>query len=170
MNQYEMEADELRHFFAQDEICVLAVGWFYLFFGGALSATSGLLLALHYTTLDTHYSFLLFLGIISGFVYLILGWGMRHFGPWSRSPARFAAFVMLFIFPIGTLAGLFCYVLLRERSHETIFSNRYRALLFARPHLERHSTLIPASIGILTGICLTLLGLIYGTEIHTLMR
>lgn len=144
---------ELRRYYAQDEACILAVGWFYLFFGSLLFSlsTCGIVASIMQPNLAL--GFMSFCFFMVSFAYILLGWGMRYFDPWSRKPARFAAVVMLFIFPVGTPTGIICYYLLKTRSHEDVFSHKYRALLLADPSQQKyHATWIPILCGNLFGL------------------
>lgn len=155
-----MSDSELRKYYAQDEICVQAVSWFYLFFGSLLGTLS---LTSLYVSLELGNVVLVFMSFITSLtslVYILIGWGMRHYDPWSRLPARFAAFVMMFIVPLGTLTGIVCFILLKERSHEDIFSSKYRAIHFSTPH---NSLVLSVWVSLLTG---TLTGLLLALSVY----
>ena len=100
--------------------------------------------------------------LILGIVFVMLGWGMRHYDPWSRNPARFAAFVMMFFVPLGTLIGITCFCLLKKRANKEIFTNKYHAILLRDPlRKESYKLWLPMLIGALTAILLTLAGVWY---------
>ncbi|MGJ8672826.1 hypothetical protein [Rubritalea sp.] len=146
---------ELRSYYAQDEICVLAVGWFYLFFGSLLFSLSSFGFLASYIMQSLAVCFISFCFFMVSFAYILLGWGMRYFDPWSRKPARFASIVMMFIFPVGTPTGIICFYLLKTRSHEDVFSQKYRSLLLADPAQEKyHATWVPIISGTLAGLIL----------------
>ncbi|MFC5050809.1 hypothetical protein ACFPK9_09295 [Rubritalea spongiae] len=146
---------ELRSYYAQDEVCVLAVGWFYLFFGSLLFSVSSFGFVVSYLLQSLALGFISFCFFMVSFAYILLGWGMRYFDPWSRLPARFAALVMMFIFPVGTPTGLICYYLLKTRSHEDVFSVKYRSLLLVDPSQDKyHATWIPIITGTISGLTL----------------
>lgn len=153
----KMSDFELRSYYAQDEICVQAVSWFYLFFGSLLGTLS---LSSLCVTLDMENPVLIFMSFITllaSMTYIVLGWGMRHYDPWSRLPASFAAFVMMFIIPLGTLTGIICFVLLKQRSHEDIFSQKYRTILYSAPHTQLGlSVWVSMLTGVVTGLLLAL--------------
>jgi hypothetical protein len=148
---------ELRDYYAEDEVCVLAVGWFYLFFGSLLFATSSVGIAVSLLEEQITLGFISFCFFMVCFAYLLLGYGMRRFEAWARRPAHFAAIVMICIFPIGTPTGIICYYLLNRRSHEDVFSKKYHDLVAASPMLEKHhAAWIPIVGGMLSGITLAL--------------
>jgi hypothetical protein len=149
----EMSNIELRNHYAQDEICVQAVAWLYLFSGSFVGVLSLIILKF---AIELHHLLLVCMNIsilLVASVFVLLGWGMRHYDPWSRTPARFAAFVMMVFVPIGTLIGIICFFLLKQRAHEDIFSNKYHAILLSDPlHGKYQTTWLPMVVGALTAI------------------
>ncbi|MFC4992268.1 hypothetical protein [Rubritalea tangerina] len=153
----EMNDQQLRRHYAQDEICVQVVAWFYLFFGSSLATISLILLWLSIEIDNVITSFMSFSALLAALVYQLIGWGMRHYDPWSRAPARFAAIVMMFFIPLGTLTGLLCFSLLRTRADEAIFTTKYRAILLSEPNQGKYLSLwLPIVFGTLTGLLLAL--------------
>lgn len=150
-----MSDSELRHYYAQDEVYVRAVGWFYIYFGSLMLGLSLLALALALLASKLAFACASFSTLMVSITYVVLGWGMRHLDPWSRRPAYLAAIVMMVLFPIGTLAGLICFYLLKERSHKEIFSHKYRGLLLSDDAGALYqATWIPMLMGVITAVAL----------------
>ena len=153
----EMSNIELRNHYAQDEICVQAVAWLYLFSGSFVGVLTLVLLKL---AIDAQNLLLIFMSsftLIIVMIFILLGWGMRHYDPWSRTPARFAAIIMMFFVPIGTIIGALCFFLLKQRAHKDIFTNKYHAILLSDPLHGKYKTMwLPMVIGALTAILMTL--------------
>ena len=153
----EMSNLELRNYYSQDEMCVQAVAWLYLFSGSFVGVLALVFLKF---AIDIHHLLLIFMSfftLIIGIIFVLLGWGMCHYDPWSRTPARFAAVVMMFFVPLGTLIGIICFFLLKQRAHKEIFTNKYHAILLSDPlHSKYHKLWLPMLIGALTAILMTL--------------
>lgn len=153
----EMSDLELRSYYSQDEICVQAVAWLYLFCGSFVGVLTLVLLKF---AIDIHHLLLIFMSffaLLVSSIFIILGWGMRHYDPWSRTPARFAAIVMIFFVPLGTLIGIICFFLLKKRAHKEIFTNKYHAILLSDPLQKKyHQLWVPMLIGALTATLMAL--------------
>jgi len=153
----EMSNIELRNHYAQDEVCVQVVAWLYLFGGSFVGVLTLVLLKV---AIDIQHLLLIFMSsftLIVAITFVLLGWGMRHYDPWSHTPARFAAIIMMFFVPLGTLIGILCFFLLKERAHKEIFTNKYHAILLSDPlHKKSYKLWQPIVIGALTAIVMAL--------------
>lgn len=153
----EMSNLELRNYYSQDEVCVQSVAWLYLFSGSLVGVLALVFLKVAIDTSHLLLIFMSFFTLIIGIIFVLLGWGMRHYDPWSRTPARFAAIVMMFFVPLGTLIGIICFFLLKERAHKEIFTNKYHAILLSDSlHSKYHKLWVPVLTGALTAILITL--------------
>ncbi|MEO1858061.1 MAG: hypothetical protein ABGY95_11965 [Rubritalea sp.] len=153
----EMSDLELRNYYSQDEICVQAVAWIYLFSGSFVAVLTLVFLKLSTDIDHLLLQFMSFCTLIVSVVFVLLGWGMRNYEPWSRTPARFAAIVMMFFVPLGTLVGIICFFLLKERAHREIFTVKYHAILLSDPLQNKyHKFWVPILIGATTASLITL--------------
>lgn len=127
-----MSDTQLRRFYARDEICVMAIGWYYLFLGGLLASCATILLWLGFRIELFLLSCIGTTVLLVSSMYFIIGYGLRNFDPWSRTPARVASLVAMCLIPVGTVTGLCCFVLLKKHSSTEIFSNKYRGVLLSQ--------------------------------------
>ena len=154
----EMSDLDLRNYYAPDEMCVQAVAWLYVFLGTFTGVLTLLVLKVATDIRCLPLIFMSLFTLIIAIIFVLVGWGMRHYDPWSRTPARFAAIVMMFFAPIGTLIGIICFCLLKERAHEEIFTNKYHTILLSDPqHSKYHKIQVPIFLGALTAILMALL-------------
>jgi len=120
---------EVRSRFILYEVKVIAVGWFYYFLATfLLSLVAGILLLVDFSQKEGT-EFLIILLSISSVLFYIIGYGMRKLLEWARLPSLLAAIVGMFFFPFGTIAGIYCFLLLRKSIAKEMFSERYRKLL-----------------------------------------
>ena len=119
----------VRSRYIREEVRIIAVGWFYYCMAAfQLAMVLGIFLFV-----DFEQAHMVELGVailvVLSVLFLVTGYGMRHFLEWARLPSIVAAVVGMFMFPIGTLAGFYCVLLLRKSIVVEIFTPRYRKLL-----------------------------------------
>jgi len=107
----DLEPTVLRERFRNEEMTLLAVGWFYYFFGGLLATIGVVLVALYFVFSQMLLAALGGGCLIIGTVYIITGYGLRRFEVWARVPSIVAALVAIVIPPVGLLAGVVCFYL-----------------------------------------------------------
>jgi mannose/fructose/N-acetylgalactosamine-specific phosphotransferase system component IIC len=90
--------------------------------------------------------------IVTAILFAVIAYGMRHFYEWARRPSMVAAIVGMCMIPFGTLAGIYCLILLRKASSMQIFTTRYRELV-ARENYRSMGWLAWTS-GCLLAVCL----------------
>lgn len=152
-----LNADELRKQFAYDEVCILAVGWFYYYLGSLLLGLTGLAAWIYFILDLKPFILSTFICLLAGILYIIIGYGLRNFDTWARIPSIVAGYTAMFLFPVGTLAGGVCIYLLHGHAIQEIFSNEYRtAYSIACKKLPRFGWL-GITLGLLTGSTITLL-------------
>ncbi len=157
MHSEHLEPRALRERFHKEEMTVLAVGWFYYFFGSLL-ATLGLVLVCSYFLWGK-----LALGLIGavcfiiGPVYIITGYGLRRFDIWARVPSIVAALVAIVIPPAGLLAGAVCLYLLSRNAVREIFTLQYQTAVISEGEIISHYGWLAVVGGVLSGLSLTLL-------------
>lgn len=121
--------DVIRGRYIREEVCILAVGWFYYCMASfQLGATAGLFLFPTFDDPRLVYGGAVLLST-TALLYITIGYGMRHFYAWARIPSMFAAVVGMFMVPIGTIAGAYCIFLLRKSIVSEIFTPRYAQLV-----------------------------------------
>jgi len=144
----------LRERYSRDEVTVLAVGWFYYFFGGLLTAIGCCLLGLALWSAQVIFFVPAAVGLIIGPVYVIVGYGLRCFEPWSRIPGIVAAIVAIAIPPAGTLAGLVCLFLLKQRASKEMFTANYQTAIISGGEVIRHFGWLGLIGGLFSGVTL----------------
>lgn len=153
---------ELRQRYARDEICVLAVGWFYYYLGSLLLGLIGLVCWLHFSFQFEPFLLSNILCLLAGSLFILIGYGIRNFDAWARAPSIVAGYVAMFLFPVGTLAGGVCVYLLHSHAIKEIFSDRYRnAYAVAHEGLPRFGWL-GLTLGFLTGLSLWAVAFFFG--------
>ena len=155
-----LEYGGLRERFRNEEMAVLAVGWFYYFLGSLLATLGGVLLV---GGLFWDRSLVGFLGaacMIIGPVYIITGFGLRRFDVWARVPSMVAAFVAIAIPPVGLLAGAVCLYLLRRNAVKEIFTLQYQTAVMSEGEIIGHYGWLAVVGGVLSGVTLSLFGLL----------
>ena len=153
-----LEPMDLRERFRNEEMTVLAVGWFYYFFGSLL-ATIGLACVAGYFIWGE--SVMVLLGavcLIIGPVYVITGFGLRRFDVWARVPSIVAAFVAIVIPPVGLLAGAVCLYLLCRNAVREMFTLQYQTAVLTEGEIIGHYGWLAVVGGVLSGATLSLLG------------
>lgn len=152
-----MSANELRKQFAYDEICILAVGWFYYYLGSLLLSLTGLAAWVYFILQIKPFILSTFICLLAGTLYIIIGYGLRNFDSWARIPSVVAGYTAMFLFPVGTLAGGVCIYLLHSHAVLEIFTDQYRtAYSEASKKLPRFGWL-GIILGLLTGASLSLI-------------
>jgi hypothetical protein len=153
-----MNPMDLRERFRNEEMTVLAVGWFYYFFGSLLG-TMGVALVMGYFIWDEPLMVLLgAVGLIIGPVYVITGFGLRRFDVWARVPSIVAAFVAIVIPPVGLLAGAVCLYLLCRNAVREMFTLQYQTAVITEGEIIGHYGWLAVVGGILSGMTLSLVG------------
>lgn len=153
----DMSDDELRRYHSKDEMCILAVGWFYLYLGALLLSLTGLSAILYQLSPCMLFLLTTALCILSGTLYLIVGFGLRNFDAWSRAPSYVAAVVAMAFAPMGTLAGAACLVLLIRHASGEMFTDKYRLAVITQEYGAPKYGWIGICLGVLTGLSLWLL-------------
>jgi hypothetical protein len=69
------------------------------------------------------------------------GVGLRHLRPWSRITSGIFAVIGLLGFPLGTLVNGCILYLLFSKKGSTVFSEAYRRVLAATPHVKYRTPL-----------------------------
>ncbi len=153
-----LEYTGLRERFRNEEMVVLAVGWFYYFFGSLLVTLGGVLGLGCFLWDRSLLGFLGAFGMIIGSVYMITGFGLRRFDLWARVPSMVAAFVAITIPPVGLLAGAVCLYLLRRNAVKEIFTLQYQTAVVTEGDVEGHFGWLAVVGGVLSGVTLSLFG------------
>ena len=146
----------LRERFRNEEMAVLAVGWFYYFFGSLLATVGGFLVGGFYLWERPVMAFLGAGCLIIGPVYIITGFGLRRFDVWARVPSMVAAFVAITIPPVGLLAGAVCLYLLRRNAVKEMFTLRYQTAVESEGEMIGHYGWLAVVGGVLSGATLGL--------------
>ncbi len=147
-------AEELRQNHLSHEAHVKAVGFLYIV-AGCLFGISGCTVAFDPETSRRHQFAPLYglLGLTFALTLISTGMGLRKLRPWSRTLSGVIAGVGLLIFPVGTLVnGLVLYLLFSDKG-SMVFSDLYRRVIAATPHLKYRT---PILIWILLGLVLLL--------------
>lgn len=153
----DLPSGRLRARFENEEMTVLAVGWFYYFLGSLLAAISVILSGWSFLIGETSVIFLGVMGLITGAVYIITGYGLRRFDVWARSPSIVAALVAIAIPPAGLLAGAVCFYLLRKNAVREIFTLQYQTAIIEEGEIEGHYGWVAVVGGLLSAVTLSLL-------------
>lgn len=151
-----LQPSDLRERFRSEEMAILAVGWFYYFFGSLL-ATIGVASSAGYYLSDNQ--MLIIMGascLIIGPVYIITGFGLRKFDEWARVPSMVAAFVAIVIPPVGVLAGAVCLYLLCRNAVREMFTLQYQTAILAEGEVTRRYGWLAVVGGVLRGATLSL--------------
>ena len=124
-----IDDEVVRGRFIREEVCVVAVGWFYY----CMAAFQLAMVVGVFLFVDWKEEYFIGLGVailcMTSVLFIVIAYGMRHFYEWSRRPSVVAAVLGMFMFPVGTLAGIYCILLLRRNTVEEIFTERYRAII-----------------------------------------
>ncbi|GAA5496458.1 hypothetical protein SAMN02745181_0239 [Rubritalea squalenifaciens DSM 18772] len=152
----DMSDAELRRYHSKDELCILAVGWFYLYLGSVLCSLTGLSMWLYWLSPCLLFMVSTFVSVLGGILFIIIGFGLRNFDAWARPPAYVASVVAMCLFPMGTLAGGACLVLLIRHASEEMFTEKYRVAVMTQEYGARKYGWLGASLGILTGLSIWL--------------
>ena len=145
----------LRERFRNEEMTVLAVGWFYYFFGSLLATIGAAGLVGHFIWGKPLVAALGGVCLIIGPVYVITGFGLRRFDVWARVPSMVAAFVAIVIPPVGLLAGVVCLYLLWRNAVREMFTLQYQAAVVAEGELIGHYGWLAVGGGVLSGAALS---------------
>tara|TARA_B110000908_G_scaffold30710_1_gene36405 strand:+ start:902 stop:1444 length:543 start_codon:yes stop_codon:yes gene_type:complete len=146
----------LRERFRNEEMTVLAVGWFYYFFGSLLATIGAAGLVGHFIWGKPLVAALGGVCLIIGPVYIITGFGLRRFDVWARVPSMVAALVAIVIPPVGLLAGVVCLYLLWRNAVREMFTLQYQAAVVAEGELIGHYGWLAVVGGVLSGAALSL--------------
>ncbi len=153
-----LEPIDLRERFRNEEMTVLAVGWFYYFFGSLLATTGAGLLTGFFLMENALMGLMGAVCLIIGPVYIITGFGLRRFDVWARVPSIVAALVAIVIPPVGLLAGVVCLYLLCRNAVREMFTLQYQAAVVAEGEIIGHYGWLAVVGGVLSGATLGLLG------------
>lgn len=124
-----LDDEVVRSMFIIDEVKVVAIGWFYYCMASfQVFIALGICLFLEWRA-DLHFTFLVTLLLVTAGLFMITAYGMRHFYEWARKPSVLAAIIGMCMFPLGTVAGVYCIMMLRKSTAEELFSERYRGLV-----------------------------------------
>lgn len=137
-------------------MCILAVGWFYLYLGALLLSLSGLSYSYYLMSPCLLFILTTSLCVLSGALFMVIGFGLRNFDVWSRAPSYVAAVVAMSFAPIGTLAGAACLVLLIRHASREMFTDKYRVAVMTREYGARKYGWIGICLGVLTGLSIWL--------------
>jgi hypothetical protein len=151
-----LQPEVLRERFRNEEMTVLAVGWFYYFFGSLL-ATIGAVGVIGYFIWEK--PLVAALGgvcLIIGPVYIITGFGLRRFDVWARVPSMVAALVAIVIPPVGLLAGAVCLYLLCRNAVREMFTLQYQTAVVTEGEIIGHYGWLAVVGGVLSGATLSL--------------
>jgi len=152
-----LDPESLRDRHSRDEVIVLAVGWFYYFFGGLLAGIGLFLLGLLLWKREWMYFVASAVCSIVGAVYIITGFGLRRFDSWARVPSLLAAIVAVVIPPAGTLAGVVCFFLLKKHALKEMFTARYQTAIITEGEVNRHFGWLGIMGGVLSGVTMSLI-------------
>jgi hypothetical protein len=155
----ELQPKDLRERFHHEEKTVLAVGWFYYFFGSLLATLGGVMVG---GCFFLEIPLIMTLGalgagcMIIGAVYVITGYGLRRFDVWARVPSIFAAFVAIVIPPVGLLAGVVCFYLLCRNAVREMFTLEYQTAVMTEGEIIGHYGWLGVVGGVLSGATISL--------------
>ncbi len=152
----DLDMGALRERYQRDEITVLAVGWFYYFFGSLLVVTGLGLLVAYYMAGKFVFLIPAAVCLIIGPVYVILGYGLRRFDSWARLPAMLAALLAIVIPPAGLLAGVVIFYLLKGHAYPEMFTDRYQTAIISEGEMNTHFGWLGVVGGGLSGLTLCL--------------
>ncbi len=71
-----------------------------------------------------------------------VGRGLRSFQPWARYAAAGSSLLGLLDLPIGTLVSIYILYLLLSKKGQTIFSEPYKSVIAATPHVRYRTSWI----------------------------
>lgn len=134
-------AEELRQNHLSREAHVKALGFAYIVLG-CLFGISGCTVAFDQDRTRRHQPALLY-GIL-GFALLLIstGIGLRKLRPWSQIVSGVISGIGLLVFPVGTLINGFILYLLFSEKGSMIFSDLYRRVIAATPHIKYRTPII----------------------------
>ena len=151
-----LEPSKLRERFRNEEMIVLAVGWFYYFLGSLLVTIGAASVAGYFLSGRPVMLVLGVVGLIIGPVYMITGFGLRRFDIWARVPSMVAALVAIVIPPVGLLAGAVCLYLLCRNAVREMFTLQYQTAVVAEGEIIGHYGWLAVLGGLLSGATLSL--------------
>jgi hypothetical protein len=151
-----LEPMDLRERFRNEEMTVLAVGWFYYFFGSLLATIGAASVAGYFLWNERVMVFLGAVCLIIGPVYVITGFGLRRFDVWARVPSIVAALVAIVIPPVGLLAGAVCLYLLCRNAVSEMFTLQYQTAVITEGEIIGHYGWLAVVGGVLSGVTLSL--------------
>lgn len=152
----DLHPEGLRERFRNEEMTVLAVGWFYYFLGSLLATIGGALVVGFFVWGNPLMGALGSGCLVIGPVYIITGFGLRRFDVWARVPSMVAAFVAIVIPPVGLLAGAVCLYLLRCNAVKEIFTLQYQAAVMTEGEIIGHYGWLGVVGGVLSGATISL--------------
>ncbi len=151
-----LQPERLRERFRNEEMTVLAVGWFYYFFGSLLATIGAAAVAGYFIWSKPLLVALGAVCLIIGPVYVITGFGLRRFDVWARVPSIVAALVAIVIPPVGLLAGAVCLYLLCRNAVREMFTLQYQTAVLAEGEIIGHYGWLAVAGGMLSGATLSL--------------
>ncbi len=157
MDVESLEPMELRARFHKEEMTIMAVGWFYYFFGSLLGTIGAAVVAGYYLWNESAMLLLGAVCLIIGPVYIITGYGLRRFDVWARVPSMVAALVAIVIPPVGLLAGAVCLYLLCRNAAREMFTLQYQTAVISEGEIIGHYGWLAVLGGVLSGVTLSLI-------------
>lgn len=164
----DTEAEQIRNMYLSHEASVKSVGLLYLL-GAGIGILLGLLyivgglIALGSSVGAASASFAFFFVFLAGIVafamsvfQLFLGLGLRRLTPWCRIGAIVLSCIGLIAIPIGTIISGYILYLLLSKKGEFIFTDEYKRVIAATPHIKYRTSII---VWIFLGLLLFLLAL-----------
>ncbi len=151
-----LQPEGLRERFRSEEMTVLAVGWFYYFFGSLLATIGAAGVAGYFIWEKPMMVVMGAVCLIIGPVYIIIGFGLRRFDVWARVPSMVAALVAIVIPPVGLLAGVVCLYLLCRNAVREMFTLQYQTAVLTEGEIIGHYGWLAVVGGMLSGATLSL--------------
>ena len=152
----QQSPEEIRKTYLNHEASVQSIGFLYLI-GAVATLVSGILSFFREKNFIEGAIigvFLIALGVLQGWV----GLKLRKLDPTSKTPATILACAGLLAFPLGTIINAYILYLLHSAKGKFIFSEDYRAVIAATPHIKYKMSVV--IWGLVLIIVLLLLGLI----------
>jgi DNA-directed RNA polymerase subunit RPC12/RpoP len=149
------EAEAIRQAHIKHEASVKSVGVLY-YLGAAvvlLSAVFGLMAGARNASGSLPIMVVL---LVLGILQVWVGTGLRGLKSWARIPASILSGIGLLGFPLGTLINAYILYLLLCEKGKTVFSDEYKEVIAATPHIKYKTSIL---VWIVFILLLALLGL-----------
>ena len=150
-------AESVRREHLSHEASVRSIGLlFYMAAAIILVAVAPLIFAGHQTTVPARIgASLLLLAFVP--LYVWIGMGLRRLDPRVRLGATLLAAIGLLSIPIGTLINGYILYLLHSARGKRVFSEEYRAVMAATPHIRYRTSRVVIGLAILLVVLLAVL-------------